>query len=142
MIALEPKFAVAHWLLGSTELDRGSARSAIPEIEEAARLEASPINRAWLAWGYAAGGREADARRILQSLREQRAGGGGYVAPMLLAVVHAGLGENREAMDWLDVAYEEDDSFLVFLKHGYPPLDSLSDEPRFQALIERLHLPN
>lgn len=45
-------------------------------------------------------------------------------------------------MDWLDVAYEEDDSFLVFLKHGYPPLDSLSDEPRFQALIERLHLPN
>ena len=55
--------------------------------------------------------------------------------------VYAGLGEKKEALDWLEKAY--DDGAIVFspLLHIEPELASLRDEPRFKALVAKLKLP-
>jgi len=142
MLALEPNFANANWLLGAIEIEAGNPASAVAALERAVALDPSPLDQAWLGWAYARAGREPEARQVLATLRERREKGSGYVAPFLLAVLHEGLGEKEEALDWLEVAYEENDSFLVYVKHAYPRFDTLRDDPRFEALIGRLDLPD
>jgi hypothetical protein len=63
---------------------------------------------------------------------------------MHFAVVHVGLGETGEALDWLERAYDERDMWMPFLRL-YLRLDGmfspLRNEPRFTALVERVGLP-
>jgi len=61
----------------------------------------------------------------------------GLVSAWALASIHAGLGEKEEALHWLDRAFEERDSSLVWLK-VHPRFDALRGEPRFEALLERM----
>lgn len=61
------------------------------------------------------------------------------VAPGDFAVVYCLLGENEAALDWLDKAYDEYDSWMFQLED--PLWDPLRTHPRFQALLRRLHLP-
>ena len=61
------------------------------------------------------------------------------VAPYYFAVVHAGLGENDEALDWLDKVYEERHAGVLSLKMD-PEFDGLRREPRFKALLEKVGL--
>ncbi|MGH9816243.1 MAG: TPR end-of-group domain-containing protein, partial [Candidatus Acidiferrales bacterium] len=49
-------------------------------------------------------------------------------------------GDKQRALDWLETAYEQRDSWLTFLKDDLRFL-SLHDEPRFQALLRRMRIP-
>ena len=60
-----------------------------------------------------------------------------YVSPWALASIHAGLGQREEAIEWLERAFDEHDSSLVWLK-VHPRFDALRGEPRFEALLARL----
>jgi serine/threonine-protein kinase len=92
---------------------------------------------AGLANVLAVSGRVGEAREILATLARRRAES--YVSPWALASIHARLGETEEALDWLERAYEEHDSALVWLK-VHPRFDALRNEPRFEALLARLRL--
>ena len=52
-------------------------------------------------------------------------------------MVHIGLGNNDEAIDWLEKGYEARNSHMLYLKHG-AQFDALRDDPRFVRLIERM----
>ncbi len=56
-----------------------------------------------------------------------------------IGVIHAGLGEDDQAFEWLERAYEERSSRLVYLKVD-PPLDNLRPDPRFEDLLRRVRL--
>ena len=60
-----------------------------------------------------------------------------YVPPYPIAVIHAGLGERDLAIEWLEKAYEERDSWMNYL-HLDPRLDSLRADPRFVSLVGRM----
>ncbi|MBI4166883.1 MAG: alpha/beta fold hydrolase [Acidobacteria bacterium] len=62
------------------------------------------------------------------------------VAPGDFAVVYCLLGENEAALDWLDKAYDEYDSWMFQLED--PLWDPLRSHPRFLALLRRLQLPS
>jgi hypothetical protein len=50
-----------------------------------------------------------------------------------------GLGQKGDALDWLEKAYAERDTEMVFLKAVLdPPLAPLRNEPRFQALRKKV----
>jgi len=87
---------------------------------------------------YAVAGRTKEARNELETLRvlSKRH----YVSPFYMAVVHTGLGEKEEAIDWLEKAFQDRSNGLVFLKMD-PELDSLRSHPRFQELLRRIGLP-
>ena len=51
------------------------------------------------------------------------------------------LGEEDDALDTLEKAFEEHQGSVVWI-NVEPKLDPLRDEPRFQALVRRLNLPN
>src|SRR5204863_415997 len=53
------------------------------------------------------------------------------------AAIYLGLGEKEKALDWLDVAYENQESACWLLKVD-PIYDSVRGEPRFQALVKKV----
>jgi hypothetical protein len=54
--------------------------------------------------------------------------------------VHAYRGEPDAALTWLERAYEQRDSGMVFLKVD-PLLRDLHSNPRFRALMRKMNLP-
>jgi serine/threonine-protein kinase len=53
-----------------------------------------------------------------------------------MALVHAGLGHQELALDWLDRAYESRDVHLAFLPVD-PKWDAFRSDPRFIGLLRR-----
>jgi hypothetical protein len=52
-------------------------------------------------------------------------------------MVHAGLGDNDRAFEWLEKGLAERDPNLLYLKQE-PEWDPIRDDPRFDELISRI----
>ena len=87
---------------------------------------------------YGLAGWQTKARAILAELTARRAQG--YVPASALAIIHIGLGEHEEALRWFEVAYEERDVFMVWLKEMWI-YDPLRSDPRFQDILSRMDFP-
>ena len=62
------------------------------------------------------------------------------VHPFYIARLYAYAGEKGKTLEWLEQAYEERETDMVFLGVD-PTFDSLRDDPRFQDLMRRVNLP-
>jgi hypothetical protein len=63
-----------------------------------------------------------------------------YVSPYVLARAYVGLGQNEEALTWLQKGLEVYDGDMHQLKVD-PALDPLRSDPRFQDLLRRMNFP-
>ena len=135
----DPDFLPARSDLGRALEFAGRPAEAIEEYERVNRVSASSMASpsAGLATALAAVGRTAEARAMLEEILRRRADR--YISAWTLASIHAGLGDAREALEWLERAVEERDPSLAWLK-VHPRFDLLHGEPRFQALLSRLNL--
>lgn len=104
----------------------------------AARADLGVLAAASLDHALAVSGDEAGARALLDQLLLQRERT--YVSPYDVALIYVGLGENDDALDWLERAYQERSSLLVFALRE-PRLAPLRAEPRFAALTREFALP-
>jgi TolB-like protein/DNA-binding winged helix-turn-helix (wHTH) protein/Tfp pilus assembly protein PilF len=138
-LELDPTYFGARACLGLAHAQRGAHEEAVRELERAGSSRAqTPLGLADRGYVYARAGRSSDARAIITELTKRSALE--YVSPYALALVHAGLGENDRAMEWLGRAYDERSPRLVFLKVE-PMLDGLRADPRFTVLVQRVGLP-
>lgn len=60
-----------------------------------------------------------------------------YVSPTAFATIYLGLGDKTEALDWLEKAYEQQDSACWYLKIDQI-YDNVRNEPRFQVLVKKI----
>jgi TolB-like protein/Tfp pilus assembly protein PilF len=60
--------------------------------------------------------------------------------PYSIAKAHAVRGEVDQAFEWFDIAYEIHDPLLPWMRSD-PQLDNVRDDPRFNAMLDRLNLP-
>jgi tetratricopeptide (TPR) repeat protein len=97
-----------------------------------------PYPLAVLASIYGLQGRNDEAAPLIEELKETARHR--YVSGFLFAEAYVGLGQRDQAITWLERAYEEHDQWMVFA-NSYPELDPLRSEPRFQALLRRMHFP-
>ena len=91
--------------------------------------------KAFLAYGYAMAGRESDARALLSEVEEtsrQR-----YICAYEIAVIHLSLNDQDAAFEWLEKALEDRAGCIPILNVD-PRLDTLRDDPRYQALVEQV----
>jgi hypothetical protein len=94
--------------------------------------------QAYHGYAYAAAGRKADARTILNAL-ESRARQQ-YVSAFGLALIHDALGEKEPALAALERAYQ--DRAVEFAQMAqYPPFKTIGSEPRFRAVMQLVGLP-
>ena len=57
-----------------------------------------------------------------------------------MAHASLGLGLHDQAVGWLEEGLEEHDPIMTYLP-GWADLDPLRSDPRFQALLQRMHFP-
>jgi TolB-like protein/DNA-binding winged helix-turn-helix (wHTH) protein/Tfp pilus assembly protein PilF len=139
-IDMDPDFVLPHLVLGQAYEQKKTYDQAIAELRRAADIsQSSPPAVAALARAYAVSGRTTEARKLLDQLMEQSKKR--YVSPFYLAIVYAGLGENDQALDWIEKAYKDRSNAIVFAKVD-PQLDTLRSTPRFQSLLHRLAFQN
>jgi TolB-like protein/Flp pilus assembly protein TadD len=134
-LELDSNNAFAHSILGWCLIGKGNKAEARAEFQKATSLDDLPWYISSLGYAYAANGDRAKAEQILQDLEElskQR-----YVSPANRAAVYLGLGEKEKALDWLEKAYEDRDPIFWWID-GDQLYDSVRNEPRFQALVQKI----
>jgi len=97
----------------------------------------SPIGLGFLGYALGMGGRVDEARVKLANLAELATKR--YISPIAPALIHLGLSEYDEALNWLDKAYAVRDAFLAYTK-TFPPFEPLRTMPRFRSLLGQLAL--
>jgi TolB-like protein/lipoprotein NlpI len=137
---LEPDFFHTRSILGLTYLQKGMYEQAILEHEKAVSLikGQTPAIVGRLGCALGVGGKRGEALEILNQLKLRREQN--YAPAYYIAAIHLSLGDKNAAIDWLQKAYDERDSFLPWLR-GDPPFDPLRSDPRFQHLMERINFP-
>ncbi len=127
----------AHMHLGQVLAFQRHFHDGIQELKTAARLSTNSSRPlALLAHAYAAAGQRDDALALLDSLRVR--GRRGYVPAFDFAIVHAGLGDRTQAIDYLNRAVD-DHSIRPYLMD--PTFDGIRSDARFRQLLTRLRLP-
>ena len=135
---LDPTFVQAHLWFGRPYLQKGMYDEAIQELKQAVELSGgSTISLAVLGHAYASAGRPAEAREILAKLLDRSRER--YLPSYWIALLYTGLGDEPEAMRWLDRAYDERSSWLVWIKVE-PRFDRLRANPAFVSLLRRMGL--
>jgi len=138
-LELSPDFAFAHRELGMTLFLQGRFGEAITAAREAVRLSHNvPMFAAVLGYLLARTGRPDEAREILDELTALA--NETYVAPVHLALVHAGLDERDRMFEWFNKACQERDVLLPLTLID-PFLASMRTDPRFADLLRRIGLP-
>ena len=140
-LQLDPENYQTHWVLAYHHINAGEFDEALPHVQKLGEdLETTaPTQVGWVGRFYALIGHSGDARDILDLLRKRMETE--YVPAMALALVHLGLEDYGEAIPLLEVAYEERDPTLIWLRDFYVWHDALRDDPRFQGIINRMNFP-
>ena len=135
---IDSKFAPLHFNLGVAYLQKGQTQEAIAEFRSASTLSDTAWFAGALGFAYARAGEAPEARRLLAELKKRTSQR--YVPPFDLALIYTGLGEKDEALNHLQKASEERDWRMTGVNVD-PMFESLRSDPRFQALLTSMSLP-
>ncbi|MFQ5798088.1 MAG: tetratricopeptide repeat protein, partial [Bacteroidota bacterium] len=137
-LEVDPNFPPAHFYLAQTYVQKAMHKEAITEVQNAITLSGRlPRTVATLGRIYAVAGEVEKAQKVLDELKELSKRR--YVPSYYVALIYVDLGQMDQAFQWLEKAYEERESELVFLKVD-PSLDSLRSDSRFIALLKKTNL--
>jgi Flp pilus assembly protein TadD len=125
--------------LGRTYEQSGSKSEALSEFQKALDLSEGDTNElAALGHYYAAEHRDAEARKILDQLKDRSQQT--YVQPASIALIYIALGDKNQAFDWLQRAYDDRSGWLLYLKVD-PWADAVRNDARYTDLVRRV-FPN
>ncbi len=145
MIELEPDFFGSYWLKGAIYLSEGGYEEAVEELRKAVALGGHQIVLSDLGSAYSLSGKNDQAAVILDQLLQMRQRE--YVPAICLARIYSRIGETEKAIEWLEIAFEERNGEMVFLRGEIAgaatgdSLRSLGDDPRIVDLLRRMNLP-
>jgi TolB-like protein/DNA-binding winged helix-turn-helix (wHTH) protein/Flp pilus assembly protein TadD len=126
-----------HWILGLALIANGQPDEAITVLEKALGTDRNPAVMGVLVRAYAHAGRSREALRLVDELKRRQQTG--YVAAAPFVNAYLGLGDNEQALAWLERAYQEQSNILQLIK-VHPYFDPLRGDPRFVDLVHRVGL--
>ncbi len=134
----DPGFFKAHTSLGRTLLQMGRYPEAIECLNRGRALSGDvPSILGAIGQAYGLSGRADEARQHLGELTAMA--NNRYVPSSTFALIHTGLGENEQALEWLEKGVEQREMPMISLGY-HPAYDSLRGEPRFARLLQRIGL--
>ena len=138
-VELEPGYMATHVWFGRPYLERGMYDEAIAELKTAVALSGeSTIALAMLGHGLASAGRNEEAMRILEKLRENSRSR--YVPSYWIAVIYNGFKDKGQVIAWMRKAFEERSSWLVW-SNVEPRFAWLREDPEFVSLMSAMKFP-
>lgn len=141
-IEMDPNYDAAHFSLANAYEHTGLYDEAISEYrkgylaagdEEAAQIFETAEGQS----GYRESIKliaDGTVNALLEMSKEK------YISPIIIAKQYAQLDNKEEAFQWLEKAFQERSTQLVFLKTD-PNWDNLRSDPRFADLMRRVGLP-
>jgi len=136
-LELHPNFAVAHYELGQTFVQMLRYDESIAEFRTAIALAGGNTTfDSNLAHAYAVSGRAEEATKILNDLEGRQTRQSPTDAS--IALIYVGLGDNDQAMAWLEKAFQARFNPSILLR---PAFDPIRADPRFRDLKARIGLP-
>src|SRR5271170_134805 len=138
-ILLDPTWESSHQWLGDAYRHQGMSKEALVEYERAMELDktSSEFVRT-LRKAFEAEGWKGYWKKILSSQLDKTTHE--YVSPTRIAILYARLGDKENAFRYLGKAYANHDDALTLVKTDRD-LDLLHADPRFDALLRRMGLP-
>ena len=136
---VDPHSMFARVAAGLAYEQNGMYRESIAEFQEGIQKNGGSMFLGFQSHAFARSGDRSSAWnnvRKLETLSKER-----YVAPSHLAIAYAGLEEKNLAIQSLQAAYENRDSFLVFTRM-LPQFENLRSDSRFQDLLHRMNFPS
>jgi len=134
-----PPYIPAANNIGLAYICKGLYKEAAAEFEKTVPLQEAPERASFanLAFAYAKSGRREKAQEMLRELKEESSRRS--IDPVNLAIIHAGLGENDRAFDWLERAYKDRSGppYIHFRNQGGLALGVLRSDPRWPGFAQR-----
>jgi len=139
-IELDPSLWRPHWHLAVTYGEMKKFEDAIAEAQKTCELSGSIApTLGILGWAYALAGRHSEAEETMEMLKAR--GRETYVPPFSMSVVYLALGEEDQALEWLEKGVEERDVLVVgTLRPEAIHFYTIRGHPRFQALLQKINL--
>lgn len=128
-----------NWLCHTLNASGRSAEAlniAEPSLKED-RAKVSSLNPC-MGIAYAKTGQREKAVEMISRMKE--AGKSQYVMTYWIGLIYAALGEKDQAFAELEESFKNRDWFVPRMKVD-PFMDPLRDDPRFDAMVKRLNLP-
>ncbi len=137
-VRMDPTFAKGHLALAEVYGYKRDFTRALAEVDAAAALMSDPVTDGTKGYILAAAGRRAEAQRLADDLAGRYARQEPDVAAAL-AAIHAGLGQNDDALTWLERAMERQEPWVSYIAVD-PRFDTLRGDARFANLLARVGL--
>jgi tetratricopeptide (TPR) repeat protein len=133
VVRMEPGFHWGYCFRGWALERLGRGAEAITTLKDAVRHSSnSPVMLAGLGHALAAHQDRKDAVAIARELQRLRGDKGLFAYE--IGLIHAALGDDEKAFDWLKRAVEERSGWIAYLRVD-PRLDGLHGDVRFQTLL-------
>jgi serine/threonine-protein kinase len=137
-LEMDSDFWFVRIFLAEALIARGMYKEALGELQSARGFWAEHSTvLALTGRAFALMRRRTDALEVIDKLKAMTRER--YVPPCRVAVIYASLGENKQALDWLEKAYAEQDLLLWYLKVE-PAYKGLHSEARYADLLRRMGL--
>jgi len=136
-LRLDPNFAIGHYELGQAFEQKHMHDEAVAEFQKAIDISGhSGVLDSSLAYVYAVLGKKEEALKIAKDLETHR--DQNPSAEANIALIYGGLGDQDQAMVWLNKSYEARFNPSILLRPAFDPLRS---DARFEDLLHRVGLP-
>jgi TolB-like protein/Tfp pilus assembly protein PilF len=129
-------YFLAYLVIGEAYQRQSKYEEAVAVIDKSVIYsKGSLFAETWLAVAHALAGRRQPAIMAANALqkRSQHA----YVPPYFIAVIYAVLGDNDQALYWLEKAYSARDSYFNYAAVELYFNEEFRSDPRFEALLAR-----
>ncbi len=135
---LDANFARAHLRLGMAYVQVGRYDEALAEYRKTREVSGdTPQISAHIAHALAVSGKKSEARALLADFNQRVTRQ--YIPPYSIALVHIGLGETEAAFAWLEKAFADHSSEMIYFKIE-PMLAPLRSDSRYQDILRRMGL--
>lgn len=134
-LELDPKYDSAYFWLALAHAHQGRFPEAFAELKELERLAPSSYTSGLAAYVYGLANDHATAEKLL-ALTQARLAAPDDMLPLVYAYV--GVGDKEKALTYLALDCDSHATTMTSLRVG-PYYDSLRSDPRFQALLRRVH---
>jgi len=137
-IELNPNYFMLHFILARAYSRMGMTAEAIAELKsKGAAAGEVPLVDAALGLAYGSLGKKGPIEKMVEAYKA--AAKKRYIPATYFGMLYAGLGDQEQALLWMEKAYQERADGLTWINVD-PMLDPLRKHPRFQEVAKRMGL--